>query len=44
MMMHAFRSPDFFAVAARLKVMLHETVRNDDISATQRCNIVATLF
>ena len=30
MMMHAFRSPDFFAVAVRLKIMLHETIRNDD--------------
>ena len=29
MMTHAFRS-DFFAVAARLKVMLHGTIRNDD--------------
>ena len=29
MMTHAFRS-DFFDVAARLKVMLHETIRNDD--------------
>ena len=29
MMTHAFRS-DFFDVAARLKVILHETIRNDD--------------
>ena len=29
MMTHAFRS-DFFDVAAPLKVMLHETIRNDD--------------
>ena len=27
-----------------LKVMLDETIRNDDFSATQRCNIVAKLF
>ena len=27
-----------------IKVMLHETIRNDCFSATQRCNIVATLF
>ena len=26
------------------KVMLHETIRNDYFSATQRGNIVATLF
>ena len=26
------------------KVMLHETIHNDDFRATQRCNIVATLF
>ena len=26
------------------KVMLRETIRNDDHSVTQRCNIVATLF
>ena len=24
--------------------MLHETIRNDVFSATQRCNIAATLF
>ena len=29
---------------SRFKVMLHETIRNDDFSATQHCNIVATLF
>ena len=28
----------------RVKVMLHGTIRKDDFSATQRCNIVATLF
>ena len=27
-----------------VKVMLHETIRNDDFRATQRCNIVATLL
>ena len=29
---------------SRFKVMLHETIRNDDFSATQHCNIFATLF
>ena len=28
----------------RVKVMLHGTIRKDDFSATQCCNIVATLF
>ena len=39
MMTHAFRS-DFFAVAARLKVMVHETIRNDYLqrnTALQHC-------
>ena len=39
MMTHAFRQ-DFFAVAARLKVMLHETICNDDFqrnTALQHC-------
>ena len=26
------------------RVMLHEPIRNDVFNATQRCNIVATLF
>ena len=48
MMMHVFRSPDFFAVAARLKMMLHETVRNDDFqrnTALQHCcDIVLNIY
>ena len=33
-----------FEDIVRLKVMVHETIRNNDYSATKRCNIVATLF
>ena len=33
-----------FEDTVRLMFMLHETIRNDDFSATRRCNIVATVF
>ena len=32
------------AILPAYLMMLRETIRNDEVSATQRCNIVATLF